>query len=138
MRIKIPLTGTVTGFDADCYKLDNIGISGDRNDPVRPVPIDLGGVAWHLISVDLETDMAEIEIEAPESIDELKSGGNPEKPEDYTNGKLTAPERQAILDNAETVSKSKAPDEFYTLTGAKKLIKAPGVMTAYRARSLGI
>lgn len=69
MRLKIPMTGTVIGFDPACYKLDSVGISGDNNDPVRPVGINLGGISWRLVSIDLETDLMEVEAEAPEKVD---------------------------------------------------------------------
>ena len=54
MRIKLPITGTVTEIEPF--------ISGDPNDPIRKVDIDLGNVSYKLISIDLDAEEMEIEI----------------------------------------------------------------------------
>lgn len=72
MRIKVPIVGTVTEYNPRFAELDGIGISGDPDDPVR-VDINLGEVSWSLVSVDLENDVAEIEVEGEqEAMDKAK------------------------------------------------------------------
>lgn len=61
MRIKVPITGTVLGFDGEAAKLDGHGVTGDPNDLVR-IDVDLGNVSWRLVSIDLISGMAEIEV----------------------------------------------------------------------------
>ena len=137
MRLRIPMTGTVTDFDPDCYRLDNIGISGDPNDPVRPARINLGGVSWRLISVDLENDLMEVEAEAPETIDMpvLDIDGNPVledgKPK-FSSRLTTLAEKQQILANAKHIIESKTTDEIYAMNGEKRLVKPAWVMKKYR------
>ena len=137
MRLKIPMTGTVTDFGPECYKLDGIGISGDNNDPVRPVGVNLGGVSWRLVSIDLETDLMEVEAEAPEKIDVpmLDIEGKPVledgKPK-FLNRPTTPAEKGQILANAQHILESHTVDELYALTGDKRLVKPADIVTKYR------
>lgn len=138
MRLKIPMTGTVTDFDPECYKLDGIGIGGDDKDPVRPVNLNLGGIAWRLVSIDLENDLMEVEAEAPEQISEpmLDAEGNPVledgKPK-FSSRPTTLAEKQQILANAQSILGSKTIDEVYSLTKDKRLVKPASVMKKYQA-----
>jgi len=137
MRLKIPMTGTVTGFDPECYKLDGIGVSGDPNDPVRVVNLDLG-IAWHLVSIDLETDLMEVEVEAPEKVDVpvLDAKGKTILDKDgqiqHYSRLTTLAEKQQILDNAQHILESKTTDEVYALTRDKRLVKPTSVIEEYR------
>lgn len=134
MRLKIPMTGTVIDFNPESYKLDNIGISGDNNDPVRVVNLNLGGVAWHLVSIDLENDLMEVEVEAPEQVTEprLDANGKPVKSEPlYIQRPTTPVEKRQILDNAQHILESHTVDEIYTLTGDKRLVKSADVLKKY-------
>lgn len=134
MRLKIPMTGTVIDFDPESYKLDNIGISGENNDPVRVVNLNLGGIAWHLVSIDLENDLMEVEVEPPEQITEprLDANGKPVKSEPLYISRPTTPvEKQQILDNAQHILESHTTNEIYVLTGDKKLVKPADVMKKY-------
>jgi len=130
MRIKIPITGTVTDYDPEAAKLDGIGISGDPNDPVR-IDVNLGNVSWKLVAIDLENDLAEIEVSPAEEISVLKSGGNPDNPKDWTSRATTEAEKQSFLVHAKNIE-SKTADEIYALSGSKRLIKMVGVMEKYR------
>ena len=145
MKLKIPMTGTVIDYDAECAKIDNIGISGSPNDPVRPVNLDLGGIAWFLVSVNLDNDSMEIEVSAPETIDipMLDDKGKPVLDNDnnqvYTSRPTTPVEKQAILDNALRILGSyKTADEIYAKTGDKKLIKPASVVAKYKLAKAGI
>lgn len=55
--VRLPLAGTVLEIKDGC-------VCGDDKDPVRPVGVDLGNVAWKLVSLDLETKTCLIEITA--------------------------------------------------------------------------
>lgn len=136
MRLKIPLTGTVTGFDPECFKLDSIGISGDDNDRVRPVNLSLG-IDWRLVSIDLDTDLMEVEAEAPEtiSVPVLDAQSKPVledgKPK-FLNRPATPAEKSQILLNAQHILENKTTDEMYVMTGDKRLVKPVSVMEKYR------
>lgn len=138
MRIKIPMTGTVKDYDPELAALDGVGISGDDNDPVRVVNLDLGGVFWRLVSIDLENDLMEVEISPPEMADipVLDGEGKPVledgKPK-FIARLLTAEEKQQVLANAQRIIESHTADEIYALTGDKRLVKPAGVMEKYRA-----
>lgn len=140
MILKIPMTGTVIDFDPECYKLDSIGISGDPADPVRVVNLDLGGIAWHLVSIDLENDLMEVEAEAPQEVvlPMLDSNGEPVLDTDgtprFSRMTLTPAEKQQILINAQHILESKTADEIYSLTGDRRLVKPASVMEKYRKR----
>lgn len=137
MRLKIPITGTVIDYDPEAAKLDGIGISGDNNDPVRVVSLDLGNISWHLVTIDLENSLMEVEAEASEKIDVpvLDTEGKPVLNEDGIPEVSTRPttpaEKQQILDNAQHILESKTSDEIYSLTGDKRLVKPASVMERY-------
>lgn len=144
MRLKIPMTGTVTDFDPECYKLDGIGVSGDNNDPVRVVNLNLGDIAWHLVGIDLENNLMEVEAEAAEQISDpvldaegkpvLNTDGSPK----FSSRPTTPKEKQQLLDNAKHILESKTTDEIYSLTGDKRLVKPASVMEKYRtAKTIG-
>jgi hypothetical protein len=138
MRIKVPMTGTVLDFNPDCYKLDGIGVSGDPADPVRPIGINLGGVAWHLVSIDLENDLMEVEVEAPENISMPSFDGQGKPILDGKGNQLavlrpaTDEEKQALLANAQHIIESNTTDELYAQTNAPRLVKPESVMEKYR------
>ena len=48
MRMRVPITGTVREIDPF--------ISGELNDPIRMIRINLGDVSWRLIHLDLENE----------------------------------------------------------------------------------
>ncbi len=125
MRMKVPITGTVTNFNIDTAKLDGIGISGDPNDPVRLIDLDLGNVSWKLISIDTENDEAEIEI-TPSPVIEVGTLDN-----SYVRPSTTK-EKQRFLDEAEAKVKNKTRDQLYTETGSKRLVKTSKHLVDYR------
>jgi len=128
MILKVPVTGTVIELNPDLYRIDKIGISGDPNDPVRLINVDLGDVSWRLVSIDLENDLAEIEVQPAEKKSVLKPGGDPGKDEDYIEVPTTAQDKQQLLDNARQSVEGKTPDELYSLTKSARLIKSANVM----------
>lgn len=124
-KLKVPITGTITDFDANLYKSDNIGIKGDPNDPVRLIDIDLGNVSWRLVSIDLVNEEAEIEITPSEIVSELKNGGNPDNEDDWITRATTTQEKLNTITAAEDKVKNKTKGELLALTGNMALkIKA--------------
>lgn len=133
MRVKIPLTGKVTEYHPELDGLGpSSGISGDLNDPVKPVPIDLGNVSWKLVAIDLENDLAEIEITPSDRIrvdtGKLDGEGKPI----YETREATETEKQDFLDYARNLVEGHTKDELYTMSGKKKLVKSEEIMRKYR------
>jgi hypothetical protein len=117
MKLKIPMTGKVIGCDPKTGE-----ISGDPKDPVRLVGVDLGGVLWRLIDIDLENDLMEVEVEAPTGVQEA---GTPKR-------LLTQSEKDTLLKNARRIVESHTAAELYTITKCARLKKAAGVLDNYR------
>ncbi|MFC1910457.1 hypothetical protein ACFLXC_04115 [Chloroflexota bacterium] len=123
MIVKIPLTGEATKYDPKAGQIDGLGISGNPDNPVQPIDIDLGGVSWKLISIDFDNDRAEIDIKAPDTVNVLKPGGDPENPADYERKTLSSAEKEAMLISADSSLKSKTVDELYAIAKQPRLIK---------------
>lgn len=114
MRIKLPLTGTVTEIEPF--------IAGDPNDPISPVNIDLGNVSWTLIGIDLDAEEMEIEIvpklETKYATGELDDRGQPKKAMRPT----TQKERDALIEHARNFSLERMSKEaLYALSGSPRL-----------------
>lgn len=133
MRLKVPLTGTVTSYDPKAAELDGIGVSGDPHDPVRLINIDLGNVSWKLVAIDLTNDLAEIEVSPGEEIAILKAGGSANNPADWTSRPATAQEQQGFLDNAQAQVSGKTSAQLYAASKDKNLVKTADVISAYQA-----
>lgn len=138
MRLKIPMTGTVVDYDPALAALDGIGVLGDPANPVRVVNLNLGGVSWRLVGIDLANDLMEVEVEAPETIevDAFDAQGNAildvqGKPQKVSRP-ATPAEKEAILSNAVHLIESKTIDEIYALAGDKRLVKPAAVMKKYQ------
>ncbi len=134
MRLKIPMTGTAIDFLPECYKLDSIGVIGHPTDPIRPVNINLGGIPWRLVSIDLDNDLMEVEASAPDkiSIPVLDSKGNPVLDSEgfptYIIRPTTPAEQLQILVNAQNILASYPDDSIYAKTKDKKLVKSADVI----------
>ncbi len=134
MRLKVPITGTVLEYDPVAAQLDGIGVVGDPNDPVELIEIDLGRGSWRLVTIDLENDLAEIEVSPAKDVSVLKDGGNPDEPEDWTSRPATDQEKQGFLDDAKQVVESKTPSELYAMTKSKRLVKTPEMVELYKQK----
>lgn len=134
MRLKVPITGRVLGYDPKAGQIDGIGVVGDNNDPVKPISINLGNVSWRLVTIDLENDLAEIEVSPGENINILKDGGNPDNSEDWTSRPATEEEKQGFLDYAKEAVESHTVDELYTITKAKRLVKPTKAVNLYKQK----
>jgi hypothetical protein len=111
MRLTIPLTGTV---------LDG-SLTGDPNDPIRPIDIDLGNVSWQMVDVDLENEVMVIEVtpaeEFSEDTGEKDGEGNPI----YRTREATEGEKIGFLQNAYRLIMEHSKDELYTMSGNHRL-----------------
>lgn len=135
MKVRIPLTGKVTEYHPELDGLSpSGGISGDLDNPIKPIPINLGNVSWKLVGIDLENDLAEIEVEPSDiiSVDtgKLDGEGNPI----YETREATEQEKQGFLDYAKNQVESHTVDELYTMTKAKRLVKPAGAVKLYKQK----
>lgn len=133
MRLKIPLTGTISKYHPELAKYGgSSGISGDLNDPVRPVPVNLGNVSWKLVSIDLETDTAEIEVTPSDNISEpdLGAEGKQKKDKDgnllYKSRQATEQEKVSFLQYAKNLVEGHTKDELYQISKCPRLKRPTG------------
>lgn len=112
MRLTIPLTGTV---------LVENPLSGDPNNPVRPIDIDLGNVSWTMVDIDLENTVMIIEVSPSEQIDkdtgDVDTNGNPI----YKRRQATEREKMDFLWKAQCLVMEHTKDELYQMSGCSKL-----------------
>lgn len=115
MRIAIPITGTVLCEDP---------LTGDPDDPIRPIGLDLGHVSWVLEDVDLEDEVAVIEVTASPMIDiELPGQVDETGLQVYERRPTTPAERAAALQRVRDLILNKTKAELYELTGDTRLVK---------------
>ena len=112
MRLTIPLTGTVLVEDP---------IMGDDNDPIRPIDIDLGNVSWLLVSIDLENEVMEIEIEPASRISEPTGKNDAEGKPIYQARATTQTEKLSFLQHARDLVENHTKDELYVMAKCSKL-----------------
>lgn len=134
MRLKVPITGTVKAYNPAAGQRDGIGVIGDPNDPVSIININLGRVSWRLVTIDIENDLAEIEVKPGENVKALKDGGNPNNPEDWFLRPATEQEKQGFLDYAKNQVESHTTDELYAISQSKRLVKPAGAVEKYRQK----
>lgn len=134
MRLKVPITGRVLGYDPTAGQIDGIGVVGDNSDPVKIVNVRLGNVSWRLVTIDLENDLAEIEVSPGERFNGLKDGGNPNDEGDWTSRPATEEEKQGFLDYAQHAVESHTTDELYAITKAKRLVKPEEAVELYKQK----
>ncbi|MBA7704520.1 hypothetical protein ES703_113334 [subsurface metagenome] len=133
MKLKIPLTGKVTEYHPELVGLTpSGGISGDLNDPVKPVPINLGNVSWKLVSIDLANDLAEIEVTPSDKIRVDTGKLDAEKKPIYETREATEQEKQGFLDYARNLVEGHTKDELYAMSGTSCLVKSEEIMREYR------
>ena len=116
MRLKVPFTGTVLDYDPEAAQIDGLGISGDPDDPIQLIDIDLGEQAWRLISLDLEAGLAEIEITADARVKKVRDGGKDGVEADWIDRPTTEQEKQALLDYARSQVEPYTKDQLFIRT----------------------
>lgn len=134
MRLKVPITGTVLKYDSAAGQIDGIGVVGDNSDPVKIVDVPFCNVGWRLVTIDLENDLAEIEVRPGKNINILKDGGDPGNEEDWFSRPATEEEKQGFLDFAKQTVESKTVDELYAMTNSAKLVKSAEAVELYKQK----
>lgn len=114
MNISIPLTGTLISYQPTL---------GDLHDPVRPIELNLGNVSWRLISLDLEYDLALVEVTAAEEQDFDTGRLDQDSKPIYERRRLTEAQKQGLLDNVKSLLLDNSVDKLYELSKSPRLRK---------------
>ena len=131
MRLRIPLTGTL--------REDG---SGDPDDPVRVIGVDLGDIGWKALSFDFENGFVEVEADIPKRQRHRLSDGRILLSHEISEAELQSiaesaeetekqyQERSALLLNNAKAILDGDIDALYIATGSAKLknLKAKGLM----------
>lgn len=115
MRLEIPITGTVIAVGEDGW------LSGDQNDPIRLIGIDLGNVSWKSIGIDLDKEVMVIEVTPAEEIDEDTGQVDATGRRISIRKKTTEQDKQRFLDEAEAKVKNKTKEQLYAETESPRL-----------------
>lgn len=118
MRLTIPLTGTVL-VEGSVH--GDGKLSGDPDDPIRLIDIDLGNVSWSMVDVDLENEVMTIEVEPGEEVSEptgeIDAEGNPI----FKTRLATEEEKVGFLQHAQDLVINNTNDELYQMSKCSKL-----------------
>lgn len=134
MGLRIPLTGTVEERDAEGR------FSGNADDPIRIIDIDIGDIAWQAISFDLDNGFVEVEADVPKArliklpgkparyghelsqveLDDINQGRVIPGLEDEPEAQYQA-RRTQILNNARQLLEGHTVDELYQMSGSPRL-----------------
>ena len=112
MKLLMPLTGTLVTLNP---------ISGDPDDPVRPIGIDLGNVSWTILEVDLENEVMLIEGESGETVEESTAEVDSEGTPIYKRRPATDEEKLGFLQYAQRLIMEHTKDELYQMSGCHRL-----------------
>lgn len=114
MRMKIPITGTVKSVQP-C-------VTGDDDDNIRLIPIDLGNVSWTMVELDLEDEVMIIEVTPSPTISEPTGEADAEGNPTHRTRDATPNEKQGFLEHAKGFStERKTKDELYLLSKSPRL-----------------
>ncbi len=121
MQLTVPITGTVIR-EGDIH--DDGLLEGDPNDPIRLIDINLGNVSWTLVDIDIDAEVAIIEVtpalDVVEETGVILPGGEPEVRQRDT----TDVERSQLLSYAKGIVEGKTKAQLHTLSGSPR-IKRP-------------
>ena len=118
MKLTIPLTGTVLVEGSVWGSGD---LTGDDNDPIRPVDINLGNVSWTMVDVDLDNEVMVIEVSPAEVVEEPTGKRDAEGNPIYRSRPATDEEKRGFLRHAQELVMSHTRDELYAMSGCHKL-----------------
>lgn len=114
MKMRVPITGTVKEIMPF--------ISGDNDDPIRMVDVDLGNVSWRLISLDLDNEQMEIEVTPSEVTSEETGEVDEHGKPIFATRPTTAKEKTQLLKHAHGLSLEKMSKQaLYALSGSPRL-----------------
>jgi len=116
MRLEIPLTGTVIR-EGSVY--GNGKLSGDPNDPIRPINIDLGNVSWRM--VDIVNDVMIIDITPSENVNEPTGEIDDDGDPIHIPRKSTEQEKAGFLQHAKDLIEGHTKDELYAMSKSSRL-----------------
>lgn len=118
MRLTIPLTGTVL---VEGMVHGEGLLTGDDNDPIRPVDIDLGNVSWTMVDVDMENEVMEIEVEPGDTVAEPTGEVDAEGKPVYLSRPATGEEKDGFLQHARQLVEARTRDELYAISKCARL-----------------
>lgn len=118
MRLTIPLTGTVL-VEGSIH--GDGKLTGDKNDPIRPIDIDLGNVSWKLVDIDLDNEEMVIEVSPGEKIDEPTGEEDGEGNPIYASRPATEEEKLSFLQYAQDLVMNHTKDELYEMSRCSRL-----------------
>lgn len=118
LTITIPLTGTVLVEKPVNSKSFP---TGDPNDPVRPIDIDLGNVSWHMVDINFNNEVMIIEVSPGETISEdtgeVDAASNPI----YRTRQATEQEKSQFLQHAQGLVMNHTKDELHEMSKCPRL-----------------
>ena len=118
MRLTIPLTGTVL---VEGSVFGNGNLSGDPNDPIRPIDLDLGNVSWKMVDVDLDNAVMTIEVKPAEKFSEDTGQVDGEGKPIYNTRPATQAEKTGFLQYAKDLIEGHTKGELYQMSGRPNL-----------------
>lgn len=118
MKLKIPLTGTVL---REGSVWGEGRLSGDPEDPIRPINIRLGNVSLRMVDVDLENEVMVIEVSPAEELDEDTGQVDGKGKPIYRTRKATEQEKAGFLQHAQDLVLNHTKDELYALSKCSRL-----------------
>ena len=118
MRLTVPITGTVL-VEGSVHGEGKL--TGDPNDPIRPISIDLGNVNWKMVDVDLDNEVMVIEVKACDIVSEPTGGIDADGNPTYTQRPATEEEKVAFLQHAQDLVLCYSKDELYQISGSARL-----------------
>lgn len=114
MRMKVPITGTVTEIVPF--------IAGDPDDPISPVRNYLGEIDWRCVDIDLVEETMEIELLPKLDIDYESEELDENEERIWKNRPTTPQERAQAIDRAKDVSLERMSKQaLYALSGSPRL-----------------
>lgn len=118
MRLTIPLTGTVLIEGSVWGKGE---LSGDPNDHIRPIDIDLGNVSWVMVKVDIENEEMVVEVSPSEKVSDDTGEVDGEGKPIYRTRKATQQEKQGFLQHAKDLIEGHTKNKLYQMSRRPKL-----------------
>jgi hypothetical protein len=118
MKLAIPLTGTVLA-EGSVWGAGKL--SGDPDDPIRPVDLDLGNVSWVMVDVDLENEVMVIEVSPAEEVSEDTGEVDGEGEPIFKARKATQQEKTGFLQHAQHLIESHTKEKLYTMSKCSRL-----------------
>lgn len=118
MRLTIPLTGTVL-VEGSVFGAGEL--SGDPNDPIRPIDINLGNVSWTMVDVDLENEIMVIEVKPVKIVSEDTGQVDGDGKRIFRQRLVTEEEKADSLQYAKQLVEGHTEEELYAMSKCSRL-----------------